>query len=75
MSWDSVLENWMSLIDCLCKDFPHLDVAAVRRFRGDQVKLVGYLADTHELTMTEAQDALLDWMTFTAPRSALPQAA
>lgn len=69
MSWDSILENWMAMIDSMCADFPHLDVVAVRRFRGDRSKLIGYLADTHDLTKVEAQDALLDWMTFSAPQA------
>ncbi len=75
MSWDSVLENWLSLIDSLCSDFPHLDMEAVRRFRGDQSKLITYLADTHELTACEAKDALIDWMAFSAPKSQTQAAA
>ena len=68
MSWDKVLENWTSVLESLCQDFPYLDADAVRRFRGDQSKLVEYLADTHHLTPQEARHALVDWMTFTAPR-------
>ncbi len=62
MPWRDVYSIWPDLIDQFCNDFPYLEKAALTRFRGDRNKLITYLADTHELTLTEAQDALSDWI-------------
>ena len=66
MPWSQVLEVWQNLFERLCADFPHLDELALRRFRGNRDLLVNYLAETHELTQSEADECLRDWFDFRA---------
>lgn len=65
MPWPDVLTNWSTLIDPLCRDFPHLQTDALRRFRGDRAKMELYLAETHDLTLSEAVETLEDWLIYT----------
>ena len=39
-----------------------MDRTALANGAMDQAGLTGHLAQTHDLTLTEAQDALQDWM-------------
>ena len=75
MTWTTVLAQWPHLLDHLCKDFAHLEIAALRRFRGDRTKMETYLAETHDLTLAEARDVLEDWLTYRAARLDLSAAA
>lgn len=68
MPWAHVLASWPNLIDHLCEDFRHLEVAALRRFRGDRTKMETYLAETHDLTHAEACETLDNWLTYTGAR-------
>jgi hypothetical protein len=62
MPWDFVFSRWASLAHSFCRDFPHLDPDAISRFRGNYRALVSYLADTHDLTHSEAANVLSDWI-------------
>lgn len=64
MPWTTAFSHWPRLGPLLCYDFPHLDPAAIRRFRGNLTALVEYLANTHDLTAAEARDALQDWLAY-----------
>lgn len=64
MPWNSALAQWPHLIEQLCADFRYLERAALERFRGDRDKMVVYLAETHDLTMIEAEDALENWLRY-----------
>lgn len=66
MPWTHVLACWPYLLKQLGRDFPYLEHAALERFRGDRAKMEVYLAETHDLTLTEARDALEDWLTYSA---------
>lgn len=68
MPWDRVMTNWLQLVEPLVHDFPHMSKIPLWRFRGDRQKLVVYLAETHDLTHAEADEALTDWVTFVAPK-------
>ena len=61
------------LLDQLCEQFQHLDLAVLTRFRGDPEKITRYLAQTHDLTVVEAAETLDDWLMFQATR--LPEHA
>lgn len=61
MPWTLVTQDWAAFVEELCDWFPYFEPAAVRRFRGDRAKLVIYLAETHDLTETEASEQLADW--------------
>lgn len=64
MPWTHVLASWPDLLDHLAADFKHLELAALRRFRGDRHKMEVYLAETHDLTLSEARETLDDWLTY-----------
>jgi len=65
MPWTHVLASWPNLIEHLCSDFRYLEISALRRFRGDRTKMVTYLAETHDLTLAEAEESLDDWLAYT----------
>lgn len=64
MPWTHVLASWPNLLDHLAADFKYLERAALHRFRGDRDKMEVYLAETHDLTPTEARETLDDWLTY-----------
>ncbi len=66
MPWTLAFSFWSRISPQLCRDFPHLDPAAIRRFRGNISALIEYLANTHELTLSEASEVLRDWLAFRA---------
>jgi hypothetical protein len=68
MPWAHVLASWPNLVEHLCDDFQYLQIAALRRFRGDRRKMELYLAETHDLTVAEAREALDDWLTYAGSR-------
>ncbi len=66
MPWTLAFSFWSQISPQLCRDFPYLDQAAIRRFRGNLSALVEYIANTHELTCSEAAETLQDWLAFRA---------
>lgn len=64
MPWTHVLACWPHLLTHLRADFKHLELGALRRFRGDREKMEIYLAETHDLTVLEARAALDEWLTY-----------
>jgi hypothetical protein len=68
MPWAHVLASWPNLVEHLCDDFQYLQITALRRFRGDRRKMELYLAETRDLTVAEAREALDDWLTYAGSR-------
>jgi hypothetical protein len=64
MTMTTSLARWPHLMDQLCAQFQHLDLAVLTRFRGDPQKITRYLAQTHDLTVVEAAETLDDWLMF-----------
>jgi hypothetical protein len=58
MTWRDLLADWQEHLDCLQALFPHADIGALVRFRGNKDLLAEYIADTHDLTLTEGHDAV-----------------
>jgi hypothetical protein len=56
--WAHVLACWPHLLSLLRNDFGYLELSALRRLQGYCVKIELYLAETHDLTVSEAQAAL-----------------
>ncbi|MCW1950858.1 MAG: hypothetical protein KIH44_005770 [Octadecabacter sp.] len=75
MSRTHALADWPHLSKRLCNHFRHLNPAAMARFRGNRAKLNLYLAQTHDLTLAEASQALDDWLAFFASPPRLQTAA
>ncbi|SLN16489.1 hypothetical protein [Pseudooctadecabacter jejudonensis] len=75
MSWTTALTHWPQLLEQLAADFPQLEAAALKRFRGDRDKMEIYLADAHHLTRAEARETLNDWLMYRAPVAASQIAA
>lgn len=75
MSWNHLIANWTDMMHRLSASFPHMDLNALQRFRGDRVKLEHYLAETHDLTLSEARETIEDWLATTGARIATQLAA
>ncbi|SMX31163.1 hypothetical protein [Octadecabacter ascidiaceicola] len=75
MSWTQARALWPQLSASLCQRFRHLNPTAMARFRGDRAKLNLYLAQTHDLTLAEAAQALDDWLAFSIATPDLQAAA
>lgn len=58
MTWKDLLLEWHDQIDRLAELFPHADPCALVRFRGNRAFLAEYIADTHDLTLSEGQEAV-----------------
>ncbi len=58
MTWSEILQDWQCQIDRLTALFPCADPEALVRFRGDKTLLAQYIADTHDLTEAEGQEAI-----------------
>lgn len=77
MTWSRLLSEWRDHIPEALWLFPHLDPQALARFRGDRGLLATYLAETHDLTLSEAQDCINDRLLALSPARlsvAAPQA-
>ena len=58
MTWRDLLDDWHGQLARLAELFPHADPEALIRFRGNRALLAEYIADTHELTLAEGQEAV-----------------
>lgn len=58
MTWSDILTDWNGQLARLQIIFPHADVAALARFRGNKRLLAEYIADTHDLTYAEGVEAV-----------------
>ncbi len=53
-----MLQDWHGQLPRLQTLFPHADIAALTRFRGNRQLLAEYIANTHDLTLDEGIEAL-----------------
>ena len=65
--------QWPDAIETLIRRFPHLPREVVETSRGAPERLVRCLAERHELTPTEAEEALADCFLFAPPATDLPR--
>ena len=62
MAWKQLFENWADALPKIMDLYPHVDAVALQRFRGNRSLFVAYLAATHDLTLTEAEEGVEDML-------------
>lgn len=60
MTWSDVTQNWADVFSRIKGRFPNLDDGAMPFAKTDRSRFEAYLADTHDLTLTEAREELDD---------------
>ncbi|SFB84949.1 hypothetical protein [Tropicimonas isoalkanivorans] len=58
MTWCEFLQEWHGQLHRLQTLFPYADATALARFRGNKHLLTEYIANTHDLTLSEGLEAL-----------------
>ncbi len=58
MTWRDLLIDWHGQLDRLSETYPYADPCALARFRGNREFLARYIAETHDLTLTEAYESV-----------------
>ena len=61
MQMNATQDNWPNILDKLCTDFPELDRSRLPSNACSILEIAANLSGTHDLTMAEAQETLLDW--------------
>lgn len=62
MDWHELSANWEHLVSRLQRRFPRLDRTSLSEPPRDSRELTHHIAEMHELTVTEARDALQDFL-------------
>ena len=70
-----VMANWPDILDQLCSDFRELERHKLRNTITSFKQIAPHLAQTHDLTLAEAEETLLDWHFAKSPSRAQRKAA
>lgn len=62
MTWSDLTSNWSELRARITSRFPNLDDAAIPFAKTDRQRFEAYIADTHDLTLSEAREELNDFL-------------
>lgn len=62
MTRQDIQDRWSVRIDEIRRHWPELTETRLRRVGGDMPELRRYLAETYELTVGEATEAVEDWL-------------
>lgn len=62
MTWSDLTMNWSDWFARIKDRFPNLDDAAMPFAKTNRERFEAYLADTHDLTLTEAREELDDFL-------------
>ncbi|WP_037372325.1 hypothetical protein [Salipiger mucosus] len=63
MTWTALTRTWPQTLERLQRRFPHLDRGALAQ-RTDKEVVTAHIAERHDLTQSEAREALDDWLMF-----------
>ena len=58
MHWSDMTQNWSLWFSRFKAQFPNLDDASMPFLKLDRGRFEGHLAETHDMTLNEAQDAV-----------------
>lgn len=58
LHWSELQKNWTSVVDLIVVHFPYTERLELLKIGGDLTSFANYLADTHDLTIKEAMDAV-----------------
>ncbi len=62
MNWTELTLDWAASFPRVKDRFPHLDDTALSFVKHDRTRFEAYLADTHQLTLTEAREEFADFL-------------
>lgn len=62
MNWHELSANWDNMVSRLEGRFPRIDRSQLAGRPRDSRALARHIADSHELTVTEAREALQDFI-------------
>ncbi|MEM6825189.1 MAG: hypothetical protein AAF566_08750 [Pseudomonadota bacterium] len=62
MHWEDVQAAWNDLADQMQSQWPAVRAFDLALIAGDRYKFTRYLADLHDLTMAEADEAIDFWL-------------
>lgn len=60
--WRDVQMAWTDAVNQIKQRWPETDATYLTGIKGDRHLFVGHLADRHDLTLTEAAEAVQDWL-------------
>lgn len=62
MNWSELTQNWAQAFPRVKSRFPQLDEADTLCLKLDRSRFEAYLAEKHQLTLTEAQEEFEDFL-------------
>lgn len=62
MTWSDLTTNWAEWTQRIKQRFPNLDDGAMPFAKTNRERFEAYLADTHDLTLSEAREELDDFL-------------
>ena len=62
MTWSDLTTNWSDLRARIMNRFPNLDDGAIPFAKTNRERFEAYIADTHDLTLSEAREELNDFL-------------
>lgn len=62
MTWKEIETAWHELVDGILAQWPAMSCERVLAIAGDRAEFTRYIAESHDLTMSEAAEALDMWM-------------
>lgn len=75
MIWNLVQDAWNDLANEILADWPELAAGHMASVAGDPAAFAQYLADTQDLTLAEAKEAIEDWILRFAKLNTPPESA
>ncbi|WP_425046330.1 hypothetical protein [Primorskyibacter sp. S87] len=62
MKWTDLTQDWASSFPRVKSRFPHLDDSSMPFLKLDRNRFEAHLAETHQLTVTEAREEFEDFL-------------
>lgn len=62
MTWDEIETSWHDLVDRIIDQWPSMSADRVMAIAGDRNSFTRYIAESHDLTIAEATEAVELWM-------------
>ena len=62
MTWSDLIKNWSLSFSRIQERCPNLDDSAMPFVKSDRARFEAYLADRHDLTLSEAREELDDFL-------------
>lgn len=70
--WTLVETQWHETVDAIAARWPETGPEDLVAINGDHTRFVTYLAQVHDLTLREADEAVEDWLALRFPGTVSP---